>query len=147
MNDPIRRFETEHDEALHVLTSVEAAADGLMASERVERHLKTLREAHRFLSTAVRQHNEDEERSLFRVLGDDAPVAIFIEEHRVLRQLEDQLLAALDGGSPRDAAPRIAFDLVDLLRRHIERENTVLFPMARARLGPAGLARVADRLV
>jgi hemerythrin-like domain-containing protein len=36
--------------------------------------------------------------------------------------------------------------MIDLLREHIERENEMLFPLARTLLGPEGVALVARRL-
>ncbi|MGH7635766.1 MAG: hypothetical protein ACRENC_18715 [Gemmatimonadaceae bacterium] len=52
----------------------------------------------------------------------------------------------MDGANPAGEVPPAAYDLIDLLRTHIERENEVLFPMARACLGPTGLSNVAERL-
>jgi hemerythrin-like domain-containing protein len=40
----------------------------------------------------------------------------------------------------------VAHALVDLLKAHIQREDDVLFPMARALLGAEGLARAAELL-
>ena len=133
--DPLHRFEAEHTEALLILAGLEAAADGLAAGDDVPSRLKAAREAHQFLSTAVRRHNDNEETALFPLLREQGPVALFIEEHVALRKLEDQLLAAIDGPDP-----------AGLLRAHIERENSVLFPMARVWLGEDGLAQVARHL-
>ncbi len=145
MNDPLERFQAEHREALAVLNRLEAAATGLRSGCPPVCQFAVARDAHRFLSTAVRQHNENEETALFPLLGDDAPIGVFVEEHVRLRALEQALeraLTARDGG--RTAS--VALELVDLLRAHIAREDEVLFPMARGLLGPDGLARVAAKL-
>jgi hemerythrin-like domain-containing protein len=42
--------------------------------------------------------------------------------------------------------PRIARGIVELLRAHIQREEEVLFPMARSLLGDEGLKVAAMRL-
>jgi hemerythrin-like domain-containing protein len=42
--------------------------------------------------------------------------------------------------------PRIARGIVELLRDHIQREEEVLFPMARSLLGDEGLKVAAMRL-
>ena len=141
-SDPLTRFEDEHHHALGELERLERAAEGLEDGEDSTEHLETMRQVHTFLSTAVREHNENEERALFPLLGDEAPTAVFEEEHVRLRALEHELREALDGPHPAERAPTIALALVGLLRGHIDRENHVLFPMARGLLGPEALARV-----
>ncbi len=145
MTDPLERFTAEHREALAVLDRLEAAATGLGGGGNLAPHLAAAREAHAFLAGPVRRHNENEELALFPLLGEDAPTAVFVEEHQRLRALEqelDQGIARADG--PRAAA--VARELTDLLRAHIAREDEALFPLARALLGTEGLARVAARL-
>ncbi len=144
--DPLRRFEQEHDVALAALDRLELVAQGLRESDGPhESHFATAREVHGLLCGAVRQHNEDEERALFPVLGEDAPLGPFLEEHEILWSLEAELGRALDRAD-RLRTARLALETVDLLRTHIRRENDVLFPMARALLGAEGLAIVASRL-
>jgi hemerythrin-like domain-containing protein len=143
--DPIRRFEQEHEVALAALERLEGAAAALRKSGPTEPHFAIAREVHGLLCGAVRQHNEDEERALFPVLGEDAPLGPFLEEHEVLWRLEADLAAALDR-EDRARVARVALEIVDLLRIHIRRENEVLFPMARALLSAEGLAIVARRL-
>lgn len=143
--DPIRRFEEEHEVALAALDRLEAAAEALRSGAPAEPHFATAREIHGLLCGAVRQHNEDEERALFPVLGEDAPLGPFLEEHETLWKLEEDLATAVDHAD-RERVARLALDIVDLLRTHIRRENEVLFPMARALLGAEGLAIVARKL-
>ena len=141
--DPLIRFEDEHHHALGELERLERAAEGLEDGQDPAEHLETMRQIHTFLSTAVREHNENEERALFPLLGDDAPTGVFVDEHVQLRDLEHKLSTALDGQHPVVEATVIAHALVDLLRAHIDREDHVLFPMARQLLGNEGLAAVA----
>lgn len=148
MIDPIQRFEEEHQHALGELEKLEAAARSLAADAAGEAKVTQLdaaRAAHAFLSTTVREHNENEELALFSVLGDDAPTEPFVEEHVAIRAMERRLLAAIDS---QDAAETAAAGLaiVDALRDHIDREDNALFPMARDLLGPEGLLEVARRL-
>lgn len=143
--DPIGRFEAEHKVALAALERLERAAAALQSGAPSEPHFAIMREVHGLLCGAVRQHNEDEERALFPVLWEDAPLGPFLEEHGTLWRLEDELAVSLDRGDG-DRAARVALEIVDLLRTHIQRENEVLFPMARAFLGAEGLAAVARRL-
>jgi hemerythrin-like domain-containing protein len=143
--DPIRRFEEEHTVALAALDRLEAAAETLRTGGPAEPQLAIAREVHELLCGAVRRHNEDEERALFPLLGEDAPIGPFLEEHETLWKLEAELATAIDRRD-RDQVARQALEIVDLLRTHIRRENDVLFPMARALLGAEGLAIVARKL-
>ena len=143
--DPLRHFEEEHTVALAALDRLEAAAEALRSGARAEPQFAIAREVHGLLCGAVRQHNEDEERALFPVLGESAPLAAFLEEHETLWSLEAGLKTAIDGGD-RERVASQALEIVDLLRAHIQRENEVLFPMARALLGADGLAIVAREL-
>ena len=145
IEDPIRHFEEEHEAALAALARLETAAQLLHSGQRVDQHLATVVEVLELLRGEVRRHNEDEEATLFPLLETEAPLAPFVAEHVVLRRLETELSAAL---ARRDSAAvlRGALDIVQLLRAHIERENKVLFPMARSLLGPQGMAEVARRL-
>jgi hemerythrin-like domain-containing protein len=145
IGDPLGQFEVEHAHALAALAGLETAALGLRAGEPAAPHLARAQDVHAFLTSAVREHNEREERALFPLLGDAAPTAVFVDEHAELRSLERKLAAALHDADP-DRAADLALDLVALLRAHIARENDVLFPLARAVLGPAGLAEVGHRL-
>jgi hemerythrin-like domain-containing protein len=128
MIDPIQRFEEEHQHALGELQKLEDAARALAAgaeSDVKDDQLEAARAAHQFLTTAVREHNENEELALFSVLGDE--------------------LSAIDARNPTwIAAAGLA--IVDVLRDHIDREDNALFPMARELLGPEGLLEVARRL-
>lgn len=147
MIDPIQRFEDEHQHALGELEKLEAAARAMAGAmgDVAEAQLEAARAAHEFLSTAVREHNENEELALFSVLGDEAPTEPFVEDHVAIRAMERRLLAAIEA---RDTAETAAAGLaiVDVLRDHIDREDNALFPMARELLGPEGLLEVARRL-
>lgn len=143
--DPIRRFEEEHEVALAALERLERAGEALRGPEPPEPYFAIARDVHGLLCGAVRQHNEDEERALFPVLGEDAPLGPFLEEHEILWRMEADLAGALDR-KDRARVAGLALEIVDLLRTHIRRENEVLFPMARALLGAEGLATVAMRL-
>ena len=146
VTDPLVRFGMEHEQALAALDRLERAAVALAARDPAEPHLRTVREVRETLITTVREHNENEERVLFPLICDDAPCALFEEEHVALRELEHRLEQAVEGPHPERDIPPVAHALVDLLKAHIEREEQVLFPMARALLGEAGLERVGRML-
>lgn len=110
-----------------------------------------------FLATDVDGfHGRKEEEGLFPVLVrhvglDGGPVEVMLEEHELLRQHQKTIA----GGIPRletdpgslDAlsAVSVATGSIDrLLTLHIDKEDEVLFPMARATLTPAEMSEVAQ---
>lgn len=127
----LARFEREHREALAMLDQLEAAAGALRERRPAADDLGTVRAVHEFLSTAVRQHNDDEERDLFPFLADAAVTEAFVQDHRRLRALERELAAALAAPDAAAAVPPVALELAALLRNHIHREDEGLFPLVR----------------
>ncbi len=144
MIDPLERFEAEHEDALAELNSLEAAALALDAGPSDE-HFEMIRRVHAALAGAVREHNDNEELALFPLLGEAAPTEPFVEDHLALRTLERELIDAVERRDA-DKVASLSLTIVEKLRDHIERENTVLFPMAREILGSEGLREVARRL-
>jgi len=100
-----------------------------------------LRDLRRAIQGEVMSHFREEEQALFPVLGmhiDSAsgPIAMLMEEHAIFRQLELQLeeaVAALEAGF-RDGWEEkfcdAAYSIARLLPAHIDKEESVLFPMA-----------------
>lgn len=82
---------------------------------------------------ADRNHHAKEERCLFPALAkagvpsEGGPIAVMLEEHTEGRALI-QAMETGDADSRADAARRY----VRLLRDHIDKENSVLFPFAEA---------------
>lgn len=144
--DPLERFEEEHAEALTVLGHLDTAIEALEAGASSAGRLAEVARALTFIRDAVRRHNENEERALFPLIQDDLPSALFVEEHGELRALERRVDDALHAPEAAHRVCAPARELSRLLRAHIERENQMLFPAARALLGPEGLAAVARRM-
>jgi len=101
-----------------------------------------------FLSVFVdRCHHGKEEEFLFPALEaagvprDGGPIGVMLNEHEQGRKLVARLKEAAVRCTPGDraaapGAPPILHEYVALLTQHIAKENTVLFPMADARLDP-----------
>ena len=132
----------QHRDAEGMLVKLTAGA------ERVQREgvkgaggLDDLRVLRHEIQGEVLSHFREEEQALFPVLGrhiDSAsgPIAMLMEEHAIFRQLElqfEEAVAALEAGF-RDGWEEKVCDAADsiarLLPAHIEKEESVLFPMA-----------------
>jgi regulator of cell morphogenesis and NO signaling len=103
--------------------------------------LDDLRVLRRAIQGEVLSHFREEEQALFPVLGrhiDSAsgPIAMLMEEHAIFRQLElqfEEAVAALEAGFRDGWEERVcdaAASIARLLPAHIEKEESVLFPMA-----------------
>lgn len=101
----------------------------------------------------VRSHFREEELALFPVLGrhidsSSGPIAMLMEEHGLFRQLElqfEEALASLESGHRGEWAEKLceAGDAIgQLLPPHIEKEESVLFPMAESALEESEWAEV-----
>lgn len=121
----IAALSEDHELLLHLLAELERAVgddDPRPAQDVIHR-----------LHDRLHAHAAREERGVFtelrRVVLDDDYVGMFERDHDKLHRLLD------DAGGPawRDASR----ELIDVLRRHILREETDLFPAAHQMLAPA----------
>lgn len=113
----------------------------------------------RYFDTAAVHHHADEEDDLFPALrealaGSDAVCVVALIEalcadHRALearwRRLRAQLSATATGDAGALTAEAVN-GFVDAYRRHIEREDTELLPMAARVIGDASLHRVGEAM-
>jgi iron-sulfur cluster repair protein YtfE (RIC family) len=101
----------------------------------------------------VLRHFREEEQALFPVLGrhidsSSGPIAMLMEEHAQFRQLElqfEEALAALESRSEDGWEEKLceAGDAIGrLMPPHIEKEESVLFPMAEQMLEEGEWAEV-----
>jgi hemerythrin-like domain-containing protein len=76
------------------------------------------------------------------------PIAVMLADHEAGRGFVRGMAEAAEGVGTDPGAPARLIETgrayIQLLRSHIQRENSVLFPMAEARMGPAGRAQLAE---
>ena len=134
----------EHEGIELMLRVLQAVADKLKSGERVNtEHLDAILE---FLSIFVdRCHHGKEEEFLFPALEaagvprEGGPIGVMLNEHEQGRKLVARFKAAVtdtksDGNADDPGLQVIINNYVALLTQHISKENTVLFPMADAKL-------------
>ena len=113
----------------------------------------------RYFDTAARHHHVDEEYDLFPALheamaGSDAVcirelTQALVDEHRVLEgcwAALRQQLAAIAGGHAQILSAEAVGEFVAGYRRHIEREDKELLPMAARLLLDADLQRIGQAM-
>ena len=139
MGKATQDLRNEHDAILHVLTIVDK-----MLEDTNRDQAETLRfggELIYFLKTfADKCHHGKEENYLFEemvrrgVPKEGGPIGVMLQEHKLGRDYIARMADAIDS---KDLAKftEAAVMYRDLLRPHIEKENTVLFVMADRLLG------------
>lgn len=139
-------LKNEHHGIGIMLGVLQAVADRFEHGEDVdEKHLSGILD---FLSIFVDKcHHGKEEEFLFPALEnagvprEGGPIRVMLQEHEQGRRLVARLKDALSGHgsgvlSRMEEAQVIITEYVALLSQHIDKENTVLFPMADAKLDP-----------
>ena len=109
--------------------------------------LTSLREGLHFLEMDVRAHGKREEEHLYPALARHVPkltIDVMLEEHRDLWWKMDSLARVLSAMQPSLNDLRWqTIAVVDLLRRHIDKENDVLFMMAAQMLSDREYAELS----
>jgi iron-sulfur cluster repair protein YtfE (RIC family) len=118
--------------------------------------LDVARDVAGFCARAVLRHEEDEESSLFPRLRERPELAPLLDklarehrEHEALHARLDDAISALAAEPNAEAMKELA-DVADALvrayRAHIEEEERVLFPAARAALDAASIAAISGEM-
>jgi hemerythrin-like domain-containing protein len=150
--DPLTQLERCHrrtEERLDELVQASAEEEGS------EQALEVVQGVLGFFARAIQRHEADEEQSLFPRLAKNEKnetVTSCIERLRTEHVTHQELHARLESavarwreGGAREL-PAIADALVAAYRTHIEEEERVLFPAARASLSPEDLAAMAQEM-
>jgi hemerythrin-like domain-containing protein len=152
MNNAIDTMMAEHQLIVRVLASLEVLADRLTAGQEVPRN-EVARFADFFRNFADRCHHGKEEDRLFAKMTahgfprEHGPVGVMLYEHDEGRTHVKALHALGEGKGPLTEAERAmaaeqARAFVPLLLQHIQKEDNVLYPMARQALPAAELTHL-----
>jgi hemerythrin-like domain-containing protein len=145
---------SEHRVIERVIAALDAAATRLEAGEAVRPGFFS--DAARFIRDfADGYHHGKEEGVLFEAMArngmpmDDGPIGVMLYEHERARALTAGLGYAVDrlvAGDPgaADAVVDCARSYGELLTRHIQKEDNILFPMAAQVLLPEDQDQVLD---
>jgi len=143
----------EHDLILQALDALEVRLNRLEAGGAADRAY--FEKAVEFLRTfADACHHGKEEALLFKAMVNrgfplqEGPIAVMLSEHETGRAF---IRGIADAAARLDADPAATKQVIDngrgyiqLLRAHIAKENTVLFPMADRVLTPEDQAELAS---
>jgi hemerythrin-like domain-containing protein len=138
----------EHEVIGSVLGAVESELDRVAIGAAIDNHF--WKGALDFFATfADRCHHGKEEDLLFPALGaaglpiDGGPVPCLLAEHEQGRCQIKAMRAAVDS-SDRGGLEAAGREYCAMLREHIDKENNVLFALARKLISPEASARVLE---
>ena len=148
---PTQVLSDEHRVIERVLTALEVRLEDLGSGPFPRRFLDQALDF--FANFADRCHHGKEELRLFPALKlrgipeEGGPIGVMLSEHEAgrahLGAIRDSLDAAERGDPEAVAAVRLhGLDYIQLLRAHIQKEDTILFAMARRVLTPEDVERL-----
>lgn len=152
---PIDLLLEDHARGLDQLSMLEQAAESIRANGFSPEAFEQIAATIRWMNTEVRKHTEIEERHLFPLVESHMKaVADQVRgEHRDLWDAFSDLLTAvkeveegrLHGTSIRNVV-MITGMIVELMRAHIRRENTIMFPAVRELLSHTDRLRLLEAI-
>jgi len=138
--DPIEILKSEHNEALEKLALLENAVLSISTSGFSAEAFQNIALAIRFLDSEFRNHDRKEEEFLFPLVEKhvSGPPAVMRSEHRSLWNAFGQLCQIVRDVEEGKLHGKVIAELIQtsrtvitLLRHHIEKENTVFFPLTK----------------
>jgi hemerythrin-like domain-containing protein len=155
MNPYIRTLVSEHEHGLVQLGFLDDATQRMVERGFSEEDLGMIKKSVEFISKEIREHNENEEKNLFPLmenhLTQNGPTYIMRSEHRILWGKMDLLMNYVNSveSDKMNKSNFIklrenALEIINLLKGHINKENSVLFPMAERVLSKSELKSLAD---
>jgi hemerythrin-like domain-containing protein len=152
MAQPTEILRKEHDAISRMLDAADRAGDRLQRKQPIRPEL--LEGMAEFFELFLDKcHHGKEEELFFPALAkkgmpvEGGPIGVMLGEHTQGRTLAGQMkqLAARYKSGDADAGAAAARQYADLLREHILKENTVLFPMAEGLLSPSEGEALAEK--
>jgi len=139
-DDPIDTLIKQHEEAIELLGRIEEAVASIHDSGFSAKAFAQIADAVELIGLKVRQHCEKEEQYLFPLLEGhvkDAPGRLRIERREIWHAFNDLVGSVKDvedgriHGTTMRELIQLAHIVVERFKSHIEKENTMLFPMAK----------------
>jgi hemerythrin-like domain-containing protein len=130
----------EHKSILIALNVIEKMYERIQNDKEVD--YKDIEDILEFLKVfADKCHHGKEENFLFPAMeevgikNENGPIGVMLTQHKQGREFIKQMLESISNKTiNKDAFVSAASSYVNLLRNHIEKEDTMLFPLSDARL-------------
>ncbi len=150
--DFIAQLMVEHQDYVLKLATLAEVIEGVRVSGRGEYFIDALDELLRPLTTDLDDHARREEEFLFPRLLDrvpDSPIPIMLAEHQAIREQSAQFghWYSLWRAGDDDVYPKWADNGLDLRGKfsaHMQKENLILFPLARRVLSESEIKQLSS---
>jgi hemerythrin-like domain-containing protein len=156
--DPIQVLMDEHRQIERVMASLLTFVNEVKTKRLTDRHEDLERFAEFLRDFADRTHHGKEEDILFRIMveggfpRDGGPIAVMLAEHqegrarvRILKEIAEN--PAPWGSAEREKIENSVAVFVTVLRQHIQKEDNILYPMARAHLSAELMAEITRQFL
>lgn len=155
MNPYIRKLISDHAHGLVQLGFLDDATKRMVEKGFSEEDFGMIKKSVEFISKEIREHNEAEESNLFPLLENhlpqNGPTYAMRAEHKILWGRMDLLIDSVNFVKSDKNNSTIfnklrtnALDIINLLSGHINKENTILFPLAERVLNESELKSLAE---
>ena len=155
MNHYIRKLISDHAHGLVQLGFLDDATKRMVERGFSEEDFSMIKKSVEFIAKEIREHNEAEESNLFPLLENhlpqNGPTHVMRTEHRILWEKMDLLMNSVNlVESDKNNMANFnklrtnALDIINLLSGHINKENTILFPLPERVLNQSELKSLAD---
>lgn len=140
LSDPIEILIAEHDEALFYLEELNKAILKAEATGFDKETLNKITTSINFIDSDIKAHNQKEELYLFPLLAKHVtgPIAVMEHEHKTLwdalARLKELMAEVNELEQNKGSIITKCRFIIYLLSNHIQKENQVLFPMAKHNL-------------
>lgn len=150
MSMAVDDLKSDHEAILHALDILDSISDKLGRGAEIpsSEPLALIDFLKEFADTC---HHGKEEGIFFPALEsagiprDGGPVGVMLHEHELGREYIRRMRAALGSVADHEMFVKNATAYTNLLRNHIEKENTVLFPMGERLLKAEQLASISEQ--
>ncbi len=157
LDQPFEMLQACHDRVRRSLALLDRLLAYLSDHPHDARSRSAAHDVLRYFELAAPLHHQDEERHVFPRLAGDADAALtdavarLHADHARMELLWAQLRPVLRGwttemasAAPDEPLRRVAAAFVELYAQHLEVEETLVFPAARARIDEAGLKAMSQ---
>jgi hemerythrin-like domain-containing protein len=143
--DPIELLQCDHTKGMEALLALEEAVNSIEKVGFTAEAFQKISEAAKFIGSYMREHYEKEDRHLYPLLqkrSSGSPMAVRHERREMWQSFRELITYVNDiedgrihGTTIRELVA-IVRTVVEYFRNHIEREDTVVFPMVKRLLTP-----------
>ncbi len=134
LGELLDRLSAEHEELLPRVDELVGLAEARNAKLGT-----TIEELKDLLGEALDTHIGNEDDIVFPAYaessGNETLVQQFLDEHREIQSLRDELTALAASGADAQGLASVTLRLADILHSHMQREDMMLFPAVRNTLG------------